>query len=190
MLSIQAASAVLLIPFRRDQAAGNQSLVPLAQEVLGEVFAGSDPQFGGQVLVNPGPDFLSEFFEVFCSVDGVGMRKALRAMVRPVREVASLIEQQDAKGLSTLPGIGPAMAERIIAKLRRKMPKFALLVSEDVAVVAHVEQDLVRETFEILCQLGHNEADAHQLIETALAGKKKHKDVDSLLQAIYQQTHA
>ncbi len=131
-----------------------------------------------------------EFFEVFCSVDGVGMRKALRAMVRPVREVASLIEQQDAKGLSTLPGIGPAMAERIIAKLRRKMPKFALLVSEDVAVVAHVEQDLVRETFEILCQLGHNEADAHQLIETALAGKKKHKDVDSLLQAIYQQTHA
>jgi len=63
-----------------------------------------------------------EFFELFCSVDGVGVRKALRAMVRPVREVATAIEDQDAKTLSSLPGIGPAMSERIIAKLRRKVP--------------------------------------------------------------------
>ncbi len=68
-----------------------------------------------------------EFFELFCSVDGVGVKKALRAMVRPVKEVATAIEEQDAKTLSSLPGIGPAMAERIIAKLRRKVPKFALM---------------------------------------------------------------
>ncbi|MEC9003537.1 MAG: Holliday junction branch migration protein RuvA, partial [Planctomycetota bacterium] len=67
-----------------------------------------------------------EFFELFCSVDGVGAKKALRAMVRPVKDVATLIEDQDVKGLSALPGIGPATSERIIAKLRRKMPKFAL----------------------------------------------------------------
>ena len=66
-----------------------------------------------------------EFFEMICSVDGVGVRKALRAMVRPVQDVAVLIEEQDAKALSALPGVGPATAERIIAKLRRKMPKFA-----------------------------------------------------------------
>ena len=72
-----------------------------------------------------------EFFEMFCSVDGVGVKKALRAMVKPVQEVAVLIEEQDAKGLSALPGIGAATSERIIAKLRRKMPKFALLVGRD-----------------------------------------------------------
>ncbi|MHC5542070.1 OB-fold domain-containing protein, partial [Singulisphaera rosea] len=33
-----------------------------------------------------------EFFEIFCSVDGVGVRKALRAMVRPVRELARTIQ--------------------------------------------------------------------------------------------------
>jgi len=71
-----------------------------------------------------------EFFELFCSVDGVGVKKALRAMVRPVKEVATSIEEQDAKGLSALPGIGPAMAERIIAKLRRKVPKFARRVRD------------------------------------------------------------
>ena len=70
-----------------------------------------------------------EFFELFCSVDGVGVKKALRAMVRPVKEVATAIEEQDAKSLASLPGIGPAMSERIIAKLRRKVPKFALMVA-------------------------------------------------------------
>ena len=29
-----------------------------------------------------------EFFDLVCEVDGVGVKKALRAMVRPVREVA------------------------------------------------------------------------------------------------------
>ena len=48
-----------------------------------------------------------QFFDLFCSVDGVGVKKALRAMVRPVKELAVLIEEQDAKGLSALPGIGP-----------------------------------------------------------------------------------
>src|SRR4029434_3484401 len=38
-----------------------------------------------------------EFFELFCSVDGVGVKKALRAMVRPVREVATSIEEHDLK---------------------------------------------------------------------------------------------
>ncbi len=33
-----------------------------------------------------------EFFELFCQVDGVGVKKALRAMVRPVQEVAAMIE--------------------------------------------------------------------------------------------------
>ena len=72
-----------------------------------------------------------EFFELFCSVDGVGVKKALRSMVRPVKEVATAIEEQDTKSLSALPGIGAAMAERIIAKLRRKVPKFALMVAPD-----------------------------------------------------------
>src|SRR5438046_7315926 len=70
-----------------------------------------------------------EFFEIFCSVDGVGVRKALRAMTRPVRELARTIQDQDVKILATYPGIGEATAERIVAKLRRKVGKFALIVS-------------------------------------------------------------
>jgi len=129
-----------------------------------------------------------EFFELFCSVDGVGMRKALRAMVRPVREVATAIEGQDAKALSALPGIGPTMADKIIAKLRRKMPKFALLAVGHDEREADVEPNIVDETFQVLCSLGHSETDARKLLDETLSTKKKYKDVESLLQAVYQKS--
>jgi len=130
-----------------------------------------------------------EFFDLFCSVDGVGVKKALRAMVRPVKEIATAIEEQDLKSLSALPGVGPATAERIVAKLRRKVPKFALMVTREEAREAEVEPDVVSQTFEILRNLGHSESDARRLLDTALAAKKKYADVQGLLQAIYQQSH-
>jgi Holliday junction DNA helicase RuvA len=130
-----------------------------------------------------------EFFEMLCSVDGLGTKKALRSMVRPVRDVAAAIEEQDAKALAALPGIGPATAERIIAKLRRKVPKFALMVADPDAPGkrAEVKSDVVKETYEVLQTLGHSESDARRLIDAALDKKAKYKDVQELLEAIYQQ---
>jgi holliday junction DNA helicase RuvA len=128
-----------------------------------------------------------EFFELICSVDGVGVKKALRAMVRPVPEVATAIEEQDVKTLSSLPGVGAALAERIVAKLRRKVPKFALMVAREQPAEADVPHDVIEETFQVLRQLGHSESDARRLLEAALKVKKKYSDVETLLQAIYQQ---
>jgi Holliday junction DNA helicase RuvA len=132
-----------------------------------------------------------EFFDMFCEVDGVGVKKALRAMVRPVQEVAAMIEEQDAKGLATLPGIGPATADRIIAKLRRKVPKFALLVAGEAASAAgvEVERDLLSEAYEVLRVLGHTEVEARRLLDGALDKKTKYKDVDALLHAVYEKSH-
>ena len=130
-----------------------------------------------------------EFFELFCSVDGVGVRKALRAMLRPVKEIATAIEEQDTKMLSSLPGIGPALAERVVAKLRRKVPKFALMVAREEPREAQVQPDVISETYEVLRSLGHAESDARRLLDAALATKKKYPDVQSLLQAIYQHSH-
>ena len=127
-----------------------------------------------------------DFCELLCSVDGVGVKKALRAMVRPVQDTAIMIEQQDAKGLSTLPGVGPATAEKIIATLRRKMPRFALLVRRELPGAEVQAPGVVEETFQALLVLGHNEPDARRLIEQALAVSKKYKDTESMIQAIYQ----
>lgn len=129
-----------------------------------------------------------EFFELICQVDGVGVKKALQAMVRPVQEVAMAIEDQDAKQLSTLPGIGPAVAERIIAKLRRKMAKFALLVDAGSETSQRADRDVLNEAYEALLALGHSQADARSKIEKATeANKGKFKSVEDVLQSVYSQ---
>lgn len=128
-----------------------------------------------------------EFFELFCSVDGVGVKKALRAMTQPVQDTAVMIEQQDTKALSALPGVGPATAERMVAKLRRKMPKFALLVRRDSPASSDdTAEGVVEETYRALLALGHAEADARKLIDQALALGTKFKDTESLIQLIYR----
>jgi holliday junction DNA helicase RuvA len=130
-----------------------------------------------------------EFFDLICEVDGVGVRKALRAIIRPVGEIAAAIDEQDAKTLATLPGIGAATAERMIAKLRRRMPKFALLVAREAPGEAGGAGDLFTETFEVLRSLGHSDADARRLVDSLRAEKKKPKDVQEALESIYRQMH-
>ena len=131
-----------------------------------------------------------EFFDLICEVDGVGVRKALRAIIRPVGEIATAIDEQDAKALSTLPGIGAATAERMIAKLRRRMPKFALLIAREAPGEAVAgSNDVFSETFEVLRSLGHSDSDARRLVDVLRAEKKKPKDVQEALESIYRQIH-
>src|SRR5258708_33381016 len=106
-----------------------------------------------------------EFFDSICSVDGVGVKKALRAMVRPVRDVAIAIEEQDVKQLSALPGIGAALAERIIAKLRRKMARFALLIQRDLPPELEAERGVFNDAYDALLMLGHTAPQARQRIQ-------------------------
>lgn len=141
-----------------------------------------------------------EFFDIFCSVDGIGVRKALRAMVRPVRELARTIQDQDVKTLATYPGIGEATAERVVAKLRRKVGKFALIVAPggaaEVGATApvgsngeesHAEPDVIRDTYQALVSVGHGDAAARAMIDGVLATtKRKFKSVADMIDAIYQ----
>lgn len=152
-----------------------------------------NPQKGGRMtprLIGFNSQIERQFFELFCSVPGLGVKKALKAMVRPVQDIAKSIEEQDVKSLTTLPGIGPAMAEKIVAQLRRKMAKFALLVQQDpMQQAGDFERSIVDETFQVLLALGHSESDARKLLEEPLGGKQNFKDVEALLQAVYEQAN-
>jgi Holliday junction DNA helicase RuvA len=134
-----------------------------------------------------------EFFETFTSVDGVGVRKALRAMTRSVRDLARMIQDQDVKGLSTLPGIGEAFAERIVAKLRRKVAAFALtsgepstLRSKSGSAEAAVSDQVIDDAFRVLLSFGHADVDARRMIETAMAEGAAFGSATELLAAVYQ----
>lgn len=127
-----------------------------------------------------------EFFDSICSVDGVGVKKALRAMVRPVRDVAIAIEEQDVKQLSALPGIGAALAERIIAKLRRKMAKFALMIQRDLPPELESDRGVFNDAYEALLTLGHTAPEARHRIEQIATTGRKFKSVEDILEEIYR----
>ena len=131
-----------------------------------------------------------EFFELFCTVDKVGVRKALKALVRPVRDIADAIQRQDAKFLTTLPGIGPATAEQMIATLRRKVTKFALMKTAQETGTAEppaVADQVVEDAYQALLTVGHGPGEARDLLDKALATGKSFKSGEDILLAIYQQ---
>ncbi|MBM3979635.1 MAG: ATP-dependent DNA helicase RuvA [Planctomycetes bacterium] len=75
-----------------------------------------------------------DFFELFCTVEKIGVKKALRAMAFPVKTIADAISRQDAKWLSSLPGIGPTTAEQIVTTLKRKVAPFVMLSAPAASV--------------------------------------------------------
>ena len=150
-----------------------------------------NPQKGRMTprLIGFTSDAERDFFELVCSVDGVGVKKTLKAMVRPVREVAEAIVERDAERLTLLPGVGPAVADRIIAKLHRKMTPFALMVGDDSAAgVSQAGGDLVSEALQALVGLGHSTSEARSKLDAVLgAGSDSFKTVEDMLREVYRQ---
>jgi Holliday junction DNA helicase RuvA len=134
-----------------------------------------------------------DFFELFCTVDKVGTRKALKALVRPIKEIANAVQRQDAKWLTTLPGIGAATAEQVIATLRRKVTKFALMAApaEDGDPAATgpatvVDGNLIEDAYQALMTLGHSPAEARDRLDRALRGGRTYGSVEEILTEIYK----
>jgi Holliday junction DNA helicase RuvA len=132
-----------------------------------------------------------EFFDLFCTVDKVGVRKAMKAFVRPIKEIADAIQRQDSKWLTTLPGVGAATAEQIVATLRRKVTKYALMAGPTSAVEtdgpANVDGTVLEDGYQALLSVGHSSQEARDRLDKALAGGQNYKSVEELLLAIYQQ---
>jgi Holliday junction DNA helicase RuvA len=92
---------------------------------------------GGNRFVPRRIGFLTEaeldFFDLFCTVEKIGAKKALKAMARPVKEIADAIARQDVRWLSTLPGIGATTAEQIVTTLKRKVAQLAAMSAQPAA---------------------------------------------------------
>jgi holliday junction DNA helicase RuvA len=133
-----------------------------------------------------------EFFELFCTVDKVGTRKAIKALVRPIREIADAIQRQDAKWLTTLPGVGAATAEQIVATLRRKVTKFALMPAAVAtaeggpAPTVVVDGNVLEDAYQALMSVGHSPAEARDRLDKILSGGRSYKSVEEILLEIYK----
>ena len=175
-----------------------QLQLKLSQEITlhtSEYFEGN--QMSGRMvprLVGFTTEAELEFFELFCTVEKIGVKKALKALARPIKEIADAIQRQDSKWLTTLPGIGAASSEQIVATLRRKVTRFALMPSPKAGdgaasatpTTAEVAQtDVLADAYNALVRIGNSPADARDMLDKAMASGKSFSDVEEVLMFIY-----
>ena len=131
-----------------------------------------------------------EFFRVFTTVKGIGIRKALRALARPVSEVAAAIVAKDVRLLKNLPEIGPRMAERLVTELQDKVAAYAGEASATAAGSAAGSAiklpDCASEAVSVLVQLGERRNDAIALVERVLAVAPEAASPEAIIQAVYR----
>ena len=125
------------------------------------------------------------FFERFISVKGIGVRKAIRALSRPLADIAYSIENGDAKMLATLPEIGKRTAQQIIAELQGKMEDFARAATHTAGVAKKPLTQIEVEALEILIQLGERRSEAEEFISRARQADKDIQTTDALVRAVY-----
>jgi Holliday junction DNA helicase RuvA len=134
-----------------------------------------------------------EFFELFCTVEKIGAKKALKAMARPINEIADAIARQDAKWLSSLPGIGATTAEQIVAALKRKVARYTVMNGEAPASggreppVGASQGQLIDDIYQALMSLGHNPLEARNRLDALLTSGKPFRDVQDAITLIYAQ---
>jgi len=128
-----------------------------------------------------------EFFSLYTTVKGLGVRKGLRSLTLPVREIALAIERGEKSKLNALPEIGSRTAEKIIAELRGKLARWALIKPEERVPVEEPEADFTAEAREVLLQLQYKPAEAEKIIKGAIASNPAIASCEELIQEIFRQ---
>ena len=144
-----------------------------------------DPSHGVQTprLIGFTAESDRSFFRIFTTVKGIGVRKALRALVRPVGEVAAAIQAKDARFLVELPEIGKRTAEQIIAELHGKIDDFA---GPATAVSEAQLPEAAVEAVAVLVQLGERRPDAVALVDRVLAVDPELQTPEAIIQQVYK----
>jgi Holliday junction DNA helicase RuvA len=150
-----------------------------------EYYEGS---LGGGNLIPRMIGFLSpverEFFSLFTSVKGFGIRKGLRALNMPIADIAAAVEAGDEKMLMTLPAVGRKMAQQIVGELKGKLQGFAFGAAPARAQ-ARLKPFQV-EALEVLVAWGEKRTEVTELIEQA---SQRHPEIDTaeeLVPVIYR----
>ncbi len=127
-----------------------------------------------------------EFFQLFITVEDIGPMKAVKALEMPVREIAVAIETGDTAKLKRLKGIGPRTAGKIVATLRGKMEKFALIGAAEAAAPP-AEEDHVDQVVRVLTdQLGHSRIEARRMVAEAMGRNPSISSAEDLFEEVYR----
>lgn len=146
-----------------------------------------DPSRGFPVLIGFTNEVERDFFQQFITVSGIGPRAAVKAISKPISEIAHAIDSGDLEFLKSLPGIGTQRAKEIVAKLQGKVGKFGLIQDKDVTPKERAAPQWQEEALEVLLQLQYKKPEALEMIKKALERAKDIQTTEGLLNEIYKQ---
>ena len=131
-----------------------------------------------------------EFFSLLTSVQGLGVRKALRAMVAPARDIARAIELNDLLTLKRLPEIGPKTAQKIVMELKGKAAAYAYLREDEIRAAASPQSGMDGEhqieAYEVLLQLQYSQDEARELVARAAKAHPEVRTSEGLIQEVFR----
>ena len=130
-----------------------------------------------------------DFFEIFTKVKGMGIRKTLNSMVRPIQEIAMAVETGNTASLRQLPDIGPRIADRIVAEIKGKMTPFIQIQEGEAAITPTGDKSMSsfkKEAAEILLQLGYKRSEVDRMIKQTLTEEPQINKADELVQAVFR----
>ncbi len=130
-----------------------------------------------------------EFFSLFTQVPGLGVKKALKSLILPIRDIATAIETKDASTLNRLPGVGGRLAEKIIAELHGKTSKFALSKTDEPLARKDDKKALgpiENEAIEVLLQLQYKRQEAEEMIARAVKSNPKVSRAEDLISLVFR----
>lgn len=128
-----------------------------------------------------------DFFLQFIKISGIGPKAAVKALNKPISEIAKAIEEGRVDYLKSLPGIGPQRAKEIVAKLQGKVGRFGLIQDREVSGKKEPFQvDWQQEALEVLLQLQYRRQEAQAMIEEALKRPDPIESTEELLNEIYK----
>jgi len=148
-----------------------------------------DQSRGVPVMIGFMNEVQRDFFLQFITVSGIGPRSAVKAINKPISEIANAIDEGDINFLKTLPGIGLQRAKEIVAKLQGKVGKFGLIQDKMASKTSHppAADGWQAEALEVLIQLQYKKHEAIEMIQKALERSPAVNTTEDLLNEIYKQ---
>ena len=123
-------------------------------------------------------------FQILISVSGVGAKIGLSMLsMYDGGTLCRAISGNDHKSLTTIPGIGPKLAQRICLELGERLATFAFeqRVHAQAGSVEAADNEALEDAVEALVNLGYSRNDARKAVERVTSGSSGAKTAAAVI---------
>lgn len=125
-----------------------------------------------------------DWFRMLQTVQGVGAKVALAILsVLPSDGLAQAVALQDKAAVARAPGVGPKLAQRIVAELKDKAPAAIIsgIPAAAVSSITRAPKGAPAEAVSALVNLGYGQSEAAQAVATSVAELGEDAGLDKLI---------